>query len=87
MNEEYKRLTGEEVYLYASKPRGGTLYVFVNARIPNHHAAERHMWGMLEDARQGKPHQDIVSKYQALAEAARQAGQKESRRASRKRRG
>jgi hypothetical protein len=83
MNEEYKRITGDEVYLYASSPRGGTLHVFCNAQIPNHHAAERHMMRMLQDARRGMQHQDIVSKHKVLAETARRAGQKQT---SRKRR-
>lgn len=67
MNEEYKKITGEEVYLYASSPRGGTLYVFANAQIPNHGAAERHMRLMLEAAHKGMSHQDIVSKFKMLA--------------------
>lgn len=84
MNKEYRRITGEEVYLYTSSPRGGTLHVFCNAQIPNHGAAERHMRRMLVDAHRGMAHQDIVSKYKALAEAARRASRKQQ--AGRKRR-
>lgn len=76
MNEEYRRITGEEAYLFASSPRGGTVYVFCNAQIPNYEAAERHMLRMLKDAYRGMRHRDIVSKHKALAEAARQAGRK-----------
>lgn len=76
MNEEYQQITGEEAYLYSSSPRGGTLYVFCNAQIPNHGAAERHMLRMLKDARRGMRHQDIVSKHKTLAEAAQRSKRK-----------
>jgi hypothetical protein len=76
MNQEYQRITGEEAYLYASSPRGGTLYVFCTAQIPNHKAAEEHMRRMLADALRGMQHQDIVSKHKRLFEAAREADQK-----------
>jgi hypothetical protein len=64
LNREYKAITGEDAYLYASNPGDskGTRYVFATSAssIIGEGAAIRHMGKMLEYAQIGMSHSEIL---------------------------
>lgn len=58
MNGEYKGITGEEVYLYATNPgdNKGTRYVFVDGKVFGREKAQTYMTDLLNAVREGKSH-------------------------------
>lgn len=60
MNAEYRSLTGENVYEYASTPgdNKGTRYVFTDGKVFGAAKAHGYMRALLEAARSGLSHQE-----------------------------
>jgi hypothetical protein len=62
LNSEYRALTGRDAYLYASQPASTTAYTFVTHARPFTNAGDAlaHMQDVIEKARSGWTHEEIV---------------------------